>query len=221
MCVTRFLVRLRRPASEPRLFSVMVLHSNLYCRWNQPQGKAGGGLQARQTPWGAFRANDRTFFQERRNMFTKKNSIAKAIVVITLAVVFLMGRAAGTSHFMRRNSASSLFTSYQMLPGYSYYISGHPFKPTAIVGLQTEYQLDSPHWRAVNLDVAQLRTWVNRMQEQPGAEYNVEPNGAYIVDNQGSLVFGLGFAATDLQVGKRGRHFKAHDDIPALQSQPR
>ena len=80
------------------------------------------------------------------------------------------------------------FEKYELIPGYLYYISGGDSKPLAIVGLADGYSLSSPDWRPVEPDSDQMRQWVDRMLEQPGAEYNTEPNGARILDPQGNPI---------------------------------
>ena len=63
-------------------------------------------------------------------LFFRNGSILLAIVV------FLAGCAAGGSHFRRAVSASDTFENHRLVPEYSYYYSGHPSKPVAVIGLK-------------------------------------------------------------------------------------
>jgi hypothetical protein len=105
-----------------------------------------------------------------------------AVLVISAAC------ASGGSHFKRAVSVADAFEQYKLIPDYQYYISGRDDKPIAIVALREDYKLTSPHWRKVEPDREQLRKWVERMRMQPGAEFNMEPNGARVLDQQGNPI---------------------------------
>ena len=96
--------------------------------------------------------------------------------------------SAGPYHFQRSVSVTENFESFHVIPDYNYYYSGNVHKPTAVVGLQQGYDLSSPYWHPVQLDAQKLRVWMDRMMMQPGAEYNVDPNGAKILDDQGKQI---------------------------------
>lgn len=121
-------------------------------------------------------------------MFGFKKTNIRRLGMIAAALILVAGCAIGGSHFKRLLSVSDSFEQYQLIPGYQYFISGSDYKPVAIVGLANGYTLSSPHWQAVQPDEAQLKAWIERMRLQPGAEYNVEPNGAEILDNQGNRI---------------------------------
>jgi hypothetical protein len=108
--------------------------------------------------------------------------------LLAMIAAVVVGCAAGGSHFRRTLSVADTFENYELIPGYSYYISGSDSKPLAIVGLDAGYSLSSPDWRPVQPDSDQLRKWVDRMVMQPGAEFNTEPNGARILDPQGNQI---------------------------------
>jgi hypothetical protein len=108
--------------------------------------------------------------------------------LIIAALVLAAGCAAIGSHFRRSGDVADTFENYQLIPGHDYYISGRDTKPVAIVALREDYSLTSPHWRQVHPDSDRLRQWVERMLMQPGAEFNQEPNGARILDQQGNPI---------------------------------
>ena len=109
-------------------------------------------------------------------------------ILLSAAVVALTGCATGTYHWNRAESATQTFMTAKIDTGYQYYISGHDFKPVAIVGIKKDYTLEKGDWQKVDVDSTRMRLWVERMLAQPGAEYNIEPNGAYILDNNGNAV---------------------------------
>ncbi|MCP4744743.1 MAG: hypothetical protein GY874_01180 [Desulfobacteraceae bacterium] len=133
-----------------------------------------------------------------------KSAMMRGICVIYWIIIpVFFGAATGCvtsgKHFDRKVSAQRIFEQYQVDNNYSYYISGHDAKPVAIVGLRKKYTLEAPSWRPVIMTEKQLRTWVDRMKDQPGAEYNIEPNGAYILDNQKNRI-GLWYSVWALPI---------------------
>lgn len=80
------------------------------------------------------------------------------------------------------------FTSYQILPGYNYFITGGYNAPAAILAIQKDYQLDNDAgmWVPVpDVNPDKMKTWidslsgdVNFWQEQPfWASYILDPTG--------------------------------------------
>jgi hypothetical protein len=107
---------------------------------------------------------------------------------LSLVAMLLAGCASGPRHFQRSYDVADLFQDGRILADHQYYVSGDAYKPLAIVALLQGYTLDSPQWQAVQPDKAQLDQWILRMDNQPGAEYNTESNGARILDPQGRPV---------------------------------
>ncbi len=130
-------------------------------------------------------------------MFTIKRIFFLKGLFLVSSMIFLAGCMAGSAHFKRAVSASESFENYQLMPAYTYYYSGHSAKPVAIIGMKNDYKVASDTWIAVKLDEKKLRTWIDRMIMQPGAEYNTEPNGAYILDDSGESI-GIWYSVYDL-----------------------
>ena len=129
-------------------------------------------------------------------MAMKRLFLSKGLFFIS-SVIFLAGCVAGSAHFKRTVSASNSFENHQLMPAYNYYYSGHSAKPVAVIGLKEDYKVASDAWVAVKLDETKLRTWIDRMMMQPGAEYNMEPNGAYILDDSGEPI-GIWYSVYEL-----------------------
>jgi hypothetical protein len=121
--------------------------------------------------------------------------------LIGLAAVTLVACTAGATHFKRSANVADTFENFHVLNDYRYYFSGNEYKPTAVIGLQRDYTLTSSDWHPVALDEKMLGVWMERMMMQPGAEYNVDPNGAYILDDRGSQI-GVWYAVWDLPILK-------------------
>ena len=81
---------------------------------------------------------------------------------------------------------SQVFQTYKVLPQYRYYFAGSDTKPTAIIGIDPNYTLDTAVWQAaVDLTPGQLQNWVQQML---GFQPPARTFGAYILDGKGQSV---------------------------------
>ncbi len=102
--------------------------------------------------------------------------------------IILLACATGPAHFRRNFDVTDTFENYQLLSGYQYYYNGLEASPIAVVGIQKGYSLASPIWHAVEMDRAKLRRMVNNMLNTPDSEYNIDPNGADIFNDDGKVI---------------------------------
>lgn len=105
-----------------------------------------------------------------------------------LFLLFFWACALGPSHFRRSYDVSNTFEDFKLISQYQYYYNGLSSSPDAVVGIKPGYTLNSPHWHVVDLDAKRLRQMVEGMLNNPGSEYNTEPNGAYISNDKGDVV---------------------------------
>lgn len=105
-----------------------------------------------------------------------------------LFLFFLMACGIGPSHFTRSYDVSDTFENFKLIDRYQYYFNGLPSNPDAVVGIEQGYELKSSHWHPVDLDDRRLRHMVEGMLNNPGAEYNTEPNGAYIYNHKREVI---------------------------------
>jgi hypothetical protein len=110
---------------------------------------------------------------------------AAALIAVTTT---LSGCATGPVHFQRKVSASEPFEQPRVLTGHQYFAFGHPQKPLALVAIQNGYRLVSPKWNPIDVDPQVIGKFVSRMLNQPGSEYNMFPNGAYILNDSGEAI---------------------------------
>ena len=118
------------------------------------------------------------------------NTIARQALLGGLIAlhIILLACATGPVHFRRSYQVSDTFEKYQLLSGYQYYYNGVPHSINAVVAIQKGYTLTSPHWHAVEMERAKLRHMVDGMLNHPGSEYNTDPNGANIFNDQGQVI---------------------------------
>jgi hypothetical protein len=117
-----------------------------------------------------------------------KISYTVAILVFISTALTLAGCGTGKVHFRRMVSASELFEQHRVLPGHQYYYFGRPHAPLAVVAIQQDYRLISAKWNPIDGDESVIKDLVARMRNQPGSEYNVDPNGAHILNNDGEII---------------------------------
>lgn len=108
--------------------------------------------------------------------------------LLLMCCLFLLACGAGPSHFRRSYDVSKAFEGSQLIAGYQYYLNGLPYSPDAVVAIRQGYTLKSPHWHAIDMDEKKIRRIVDEMLNNPGAEYNTEPNGAYILNDSGDVI---------------------------------
>ncbi|MEJ2101084.1 MAG: hypothetical protein P8X68_14070 [Desulfobacterales bacterium] len=112
------------------------------------------------------------------------------------AAILMIGLLAGcaANRQARENSGSlklspevsQIFQTYKVLPQYKYYFSGPDTKPTAIVGIDRNYTLDTQVWQAAaDLTPEKLQNWVGQML---GFNPAWRTFGAYILDGKGQPV---------------------------------
>lgn len=120
------------------------------------------------------------------------NRVQHNHILIGCLLLFVLFSAAGCSvggpHFHRSWNTAEVFENGELIKDHQYYYFGHPFAPDAVVAIKDGYELTSPKWQPVQLDQRQLKTWVERMLNQPGAEYNPFANGARISNDQSEVI---------------------------------
>jgi hypothetical protein len=114
--------------------------------------------------------------------------VAFSASLFLMCCMILLACAAGPSHFRRSYDVSRTFEDSQPISGHQYYYNGLPSSPDAVVAIRKGYTLNSPHWHATDMDDKKLRHMVDEMLNNPGAEYNTEPNGAYIYNDRGDVI---------------------------------
>ena len=132
-------------------------------------------------------------------MVSKSTTWRSSAWLLLVAPVFIGACVAGHVHFRRSYTVAQTFESFQLMSGYRYYYNGTPYSTEAVVGIREGYTLKSPHWHAVALDEQRLRHMVEKMLSNPGAEYNTDPNGAYILDDHGETV-GIWYSVWELPI---------------------
>lgn len=109
-------------------------------------------------------------------------------MALLLAPVLTVACTVGPVHFQRSYDVSQTFENYKVLPDHQYYYYGETYSPEAVVAIQKGYTLNSPHWKALEMDERKLRDMLFEMTSFPGAEYKLVNNGAYIFNDNGETI---------------------------------
>jgi hypothetical protein len=112
--------------------------------------------------------------------------------VIGLGLLFLLCSCT-TSNYGKLQSSheiSKMFDNYQILSDHLYYYSGLQGVPDAIIGIHSNYSLDSKAWQQVDLTSLLLKKWAYRMTYV----HLVKPRGAWILGPDGHRI-GIWYAA--------------------------
>jgi hypothetical protein len=128
------------------------------------------------------------------NSTVNKISARLIFILITFIMAVSLPACAGKGNYGSMTFDRHLddqFTSYQILPGYNYYITGGYSAPAAILAIQQDYQLanNGGLWVPVpDISTAHMRNWIgslsednNFWQERPFLAY-------YILDPEGKRV---------------------------------
>lgn len=81
------------------------------------------------------------------------------------------------------------FDKYQVIPNYNYYYSGSEVYPSALIGLDKAYALDSDLWKKVDMTPAKLRELVTYMKDKSAAvNFKATLHGFAMLDDKGKQI---------------------------------
>jgi hypothetical protein len=81
------------------------------------------------------------------------------------------------------------FDKYQVNQNYNYYYSGSEVYPSALIGLDKAYALDSDLWKKLDMTPAKLREIVTYMKDKAATvNFNVPLHGFAMLDDKGKKI---------------------------------
>ena len=108
-----------------------------------------------------------------------------------------IGHTKNFGHMMNSSDVELKFKEYQVDENLNYYIYGSQIKPTAIIGLNKEYTLESKLWHEIDFNEISLQALVDRVRGRRGA-FILDPE-----DNRIGVWFGDGTATIKMAGEKR------------------
>ena len=118
----------------------------------------------------------------------KKRRFFAAVILFSMILIALGGCT--MSNFGKLKSDPEVkqsFETYQILPNHKYYYRGAKSRPTVIVGINENYELNLKLWVPVDPQSEDFRTIIDRVSLQ-GMGRAVEPWGFRILDPAGNDV---------------------------------
>ena len=81
------------------------------------------------------------------------------------------------------------FDKYQVNPNYNYYYSGSEVYPSALIGLDKAYALDSDLWKKIDMTPAKLRELVTYMKDKAATvNFKASLHGFAMMDDKGKEI---------------------------------
>ena len=95
------------------------------------------------------------------------------------------------------DEVKNAFENYRIDPDLNYYFSGSESYPTALIGLNKSYTLDSEFWRKIEVTPAVLRNLVSSMQKKAESLSRFQ-YGFAILDDKGRQI-GIWYSILDVR----------------------
>jgi len=119
---------------------------------------------------------------------TNKRRIFIAVIFFAMILIPLGGCSLSNYGKLKSNpEIKQSFETYQILPNHKYYFRGVKSRPTVIVGINENYELNSKLWVQIDPESEDFRTIIDRVSLQ-GMGRAVEPWGFRILDAAGNDV---------------------------------
>ena len=121
-------------------------------------------------------------------LITNKRRFFATIILFSMFLVALSGCT--MSNYGKLKSTPEVtqsFEAYQILPNHKYYYRGVKSRPTVIVGINENYELNLKLWVQIDPESEDFRTIIDRVSLQ-GMGRAVEPWGFRILDPAGNDV---------------------------------
>lgn len=113
------------------------------------------------------------------------------MIAASLLLVFLMAlsgcAASKYGKLESKKEVQQAFKSYQVLPNHKYYYRGAYSRPSAIVGINQNYEMNLSNWVKIDTDSKDFAILVDRIGFQ-GMGNQIQPWGSVILDRDGNQV---------------------------------
>lgn len=124
-------------------------------------------------------------------MLLSKLNKNRGMIAASLLLVFLIAlsgcSASKYGKLESRKEVQQAFKSYQVLPNHTYYYRGAYSRPSAIVGINQNYEMNLSNWGKIDTDSKDFAILVDRIGFQ-GMGNQIQPWGSVILDRDGNQV---------------------------------
>ena len=117
-----------------------------------------------------------------------KRRLFTAIILFSMILITFSGCTLSNYGKLKSNpEVKQSFETYQILPNHKYYFRGAKSRPTVIVGINENYELNLKLWVQIDPESEDFRIIIDRVSLQ-GMGTTVEPWGFNIIDHAGNYV---------------------------------
>ncbi len=111
------------------------------------------------------------------------------LTIIFLTICFALNACTGAKYgrLTATPDVKRSFETYEVLPSHKYFYRGARSKPTVIVGINQNYEMNLKLWVPLDPESNEFRTQIDRISLQ-GMGNKVQPWGFRILDNEGNDV---------------------------------
>jgi len=120
-------------------------------------------------------------------MLNKKGFLISIIIFSTILFTLSGCTMSKYGKLESNRDITQSFETYQVLPEHKYYYRGASSKPTVIVGINDNYELNLPMWLPIDTESDNFRRLIDIVSLQ-GMGNNIRPWGFNIIDNNGDYV---------------------------------
>lgn len=119
---------------------------------------------------------------------TTKFLIIACVVILVGFLILFGGRIRAKYGSIKPNGkVTESFESFEVKPDLIYYFSGTETLPTAIIGVDTRFIVDSRLWSRIDLTPEKLKTMVQNMKARV-SDHDETLHGFDIIDNEGKYM---------------------------------
>ena len=117
-----------------------------------------------------------------------KRRLFTAIILFSMILITFSGCTLSNYGKLKSNpEVKQSFETYQILPNHKYYFRGAKSRPTVIVGINENYELNLKLWVQIDPESEDFRIIIDRVSLQ-GMGTTVEPWGFNSIDHAGNYV---------------------------------
>jgi len=127
----------------------------------------------------------------------EKCGLKIAVLTILIAGLFVLAGCAENYGYLKRSEeVNKVFITYRVLPNHRYYYTGPTGRPDAIIGIHSDYTLETTQWTQFDPSDSTLKTGVDSINFHNSNRVRNYPYGFLILDSEGKQV-GFWFSIWD------------------------
>jgi hypothetical protein len=111
-----------------------------------------------------------------------------APIIFLASLIILVGCAENYGRLQRNEEVDIIFKTYRVLPDHKYYYTGPTGRPDAIMGIHSDYTLETTQWTQFDPSDDTLKTGVDSINFHHSTRVRYYPYGFIILDPEDKQV---------------------------------